>query len=91
MYMFSDSKTHHYFCVYVYISSHTIKSSVSFLYWERSSTVVECLTQDRGVAGLSFTGVTGLCPWARHINACLVMVQPRKARPDITEKLLTGT
>ena len=27
----------------------------------------------------------------RHINPCLVLVQPRKTHPDITEKLLTGT
>ena len=26
----------------------------------------------------------------RHINSCLVLVQPRKTCPDITEKLLTG-
>ena len=25
-----------------------------------------------------------------HINPCLVLVQPRNTRPDITEKLLTG-
>ena len=31
-----------------------------------------------------------LCPEARYINPCLVLVQPRKTRPDITEKLLTG-
>ena len=37
------------------------------------------------------TGVTALCPWARHINPCLVLVQPRKTLPDITMKLLTGT
>ena len=29
---------------------------------ERSGSVVECLTRDRGVAGLSRTGVTALCP-----------------------------
>ena len=27
----------------------------------------------------------------RNINPCLVMDQPRKTNPDITEKLLTGT
>ena len=27
----------------------------------------------------------------RHINPCLVLVQPRKNPPDITENLLTGT
>ena len=26
-----------------------------------------------------------------HLGASLVLVQPRKTRPDITEKLLTGT
>ena len=40
---------------------------------------------------LSLTGVTAMCPWARDINSCLVLVQPRKTHPDITEKLLTGT
>ena len=49
----------------------------------QSSTVVECLTRDRGFAGSSLTGVTWL-------NPCLVLVQPRKTRPDITVKLLTG-
>ena len=52
--------------------------------------LVECLTRDREAAGLSLTGVTALCPWARHINPSLVLVQPRKARPYITERLLMG-
>ena len=30
--------------------------------WEHSGSVVECLTQDRGAAGLSLTSVTALCP-----------------------------
>ena len=29
---------------------------------ERSNSVVECLTRDRGAAGSSLTGVTALCP-----------------------------
>ena len=29
---------------------------------ERSGSVVECLTRDRGAAGSSITGVTALCP-----------------------------
>ena len=28
--------------------------------WERSGTVVKCLTRDRGAAGLSLTGVAAL-------------------------------
>ena len=58
---------------------------------ECSGSVVECLTRDQGFAGSSLTGVTALCPLARHINPCLVLVQPTKTRPDITEKLLTET
>ena len=45
----------------------------------------------QGAAGSSLTGVTMLCPWPRHIYPCLVLVQARKTRPGITEKLLTGT
>ena len=29
------------------------------------------------------------CPLAGHFIRCLVLVQPRKTRPDITEKILT--
>ena len=39
---------------------------------------------------ISLIGVTMLCHWARHINPSLVLVQPRKTRPYITERLLTG-
>ena len=30
--------------------------------WERSGSVVECLTRDRRAAGSILTGVTSLCP-----------------------------
>ena len=43
-----------------------------------SGSVVECLTQDQGAAGSSLTNVTVWCPWARHINPSLGLVQPRK-------------
>ena len=52
--------------------------------------MVEYLTQDRGVVDLSLNGVTALCPSARHINPSLVLVQPRKTRPYIAERLLMG-
>ena len=55
-----------------------------------SGSVVEYLTWDGDDAGLSLTGVTALCPWSRHIGPCLVLIQPRKAHPNIAEKLLTG-
>ena len=53
--------------------------------------MVECLTQDRGAAGSSFTAGTALCPLARHFILCIELVQPRKTCPDITEKMFTGT
>ena len=58
--------------------------------WDSSSSVVECLTRDPGAAGSSVTGGTALCPSARHINPSLVLVQPRKTRPFIAERLLMG-
>ena len=57
---------------------------------QNGKAVVECLTRDQGAAGSSLTGVTALCPRARHINPSLVLVQPRKTRPFITEILLMG-
>ena len=33
----------------------------------------ECLTWDQGAHILCLTGVTVLCPWARHINPSLVL------------------
>ena len=56
----------------------------------RSGSVVECLTRYRGAKCLSLICVTVLCPWARHINSSLVLVQPRKTCPYITERLLIG-
>ena len=59
---------------------------------DRSGLVVECLTRDPRAAGSSLTGNTALCPRAKPINPCLVLVQPRKICPShITKKLLTGT
>ena len=57
---------------------------------ERSGSVVECLTRDRRVGGKSLTGCTVLCPRARHIIPCLVLVQPKKTCPNMPEKMLTG-
>ena len=41
--------------------------------------------RDRGAAGSSLTS-----PWARHIYPSLVLVQPRKRRPCLSERLLMG-
>ena len=52
---------------------------------EAQWSVVECLTQDRGAADSSLTGIL-----EQNINLSFVLVQPRKARPFITERLLMG-
>ena len=52
--------------------------------------MVEYLTRDRGAAGSSLTVVAALCPGARHNYPSLVLVQPRKTCPYITERLLMG-
>ena len=49
--------------------------------------MVECLTRDRGVAGSSLIGGTALCPGARHVILCLVLVQPRKTHPNMTKSV----
>ena len=46
--------------------------------------------RDRGAAGSSLTSVTVLCSWARRIDPSLVLIQPKKSRPYITERLLMG-
>ena len=51
--------------------------------------MVECLTQDRGAAGASLIGVTALF-LSKDINPSLVLVQPRKTCPFITEIVLMG-
>ena len=55
----------------------------------KGGSVVECLTRDRGAAGSSFIGVT-VVSLSKSINPSLVLVQPRKTRPFITERLLMG-
>ena len=57
---------------------------------ERSGSVVECLIRDRGATGSSLTSFTALYPLAGHNNSSLVLVQPRKTHPFITERLLMG-
>ena len=53
--------------------------------------MVECLTRDQGDADSSLTCFTQLCPCARHINPCLVvLVQPRETHLDITRIFLLG-
>ena len=52
--------------------------------------MVECLTRDRGAADSSLTGVTALWSLSKTHYPSLVMVQPRKAHPCLTKRLLMG-
>ena len=58
--------------------------------WERSGSVVECLTRDRRAAGLEPHQRHCVVSLSKNINPSLVLVQPRKTRPFITERLLMG-
>ena len=59
--------------------------NLTYVRLKRSGSVVECLTRDRRAAGSSLTGVM-----SKNINPSLVLVQPRKTRPFIAERLLMG-
>ena len=51
--------------------------------------MLECLTQDLGAAGSSLTGVTALWSLSKT-HPSIVLVQPRKTHPCLTERLLMG-
>ena len=55
--------------------------STLFVCWERSGSVVECLTPDRGAPCLSLTTFIALWSLSKTHNPSLVLVQPRKTRP----------
>ena len=57
---------------------------------ERSGSVVECLTRDRGAAGFEPHRRHCVVSLSKNINPSLVLVQPMKTRPFITERLLMG-
>ena len=56
----------------------------SKMHWESNDRVLNSRPRSHGFKS---DGVSALCPWARYINPSLVLVQPRKACPYITEKL----
>ena len=70
-------------------SSRLSQSSVAsfHLMWERSDSVVECLTRDQGFGPHRRHCVVSL---SKNINPSLELVQPRKTRPFISERLLMG-
>ena len=75
-----------------WVNGNIVSITLEFNSWNRecSGSMVGRLTRDREAAGSSLIGVTVLCPWARHIYPSLVLVEPRKTRPYITERLLMG-
>ena len=60
-----------WFCCCLFVVDRFSHCGIQYLFnvllWERSGSVVECLTRDRRAARLSLTGVTALCPWARTL------------------------
>ena len=58
--------------------------------FDGESAVVEYWTRERGAACSSLTGVAVLRPLARHINPRLVLVQSKRNRAYITERLVMG-
>ena len=59
--------------------------------WEGSGSVVECLIDSRPM-GCRFQSHQGHCvvSFSKNIKPSLLLVQPRKTRPFITERLLMG-
>ena len=64
-----------------------LRNRTGGLYRERSGSVVESLTRDRRAEPHRRHCVVSL---SKNINPSLVLVQPRKTRPYITERLLMG-
>ena len=60
------------------------------LQWEHSGSVVECLTRGRGAVGTSSPGSLRCVLEQDNINPSLVLVQPKKTHPYITDRLLMG-
>ena len=52
--------------------------------------MVESLTRDRGAAGSKPHQRHCVVSFSKNINSSFVLVQPRKTRPYITERLLMG-
>ena len=52
--------------------------------------MVEYLTRDRGIAGLSLTGVTALWSLSKKHLSKLILVRLMKTRSCVTERLLIG-
>ena len=57
------------------------------VYREHSGSVVECLTRDQGAKGSSLTSVTALWSLRKTHYPSLVLVEPRKTCPCLTERL----
>ena len=60
------------------------------VFWKRSGSVVECLTLLERPRVWASPASLRCGPWAKYIYPSLVLVQPRKARPCLTERLLMG-
>ena len=59
--------------------------------WERSGSVVECLTRDRGAAGSSLTGVTALLSLSKTHLSKLSTGSTQEDPPLINLKIVDET
>ena len=81
----------HRYAIYMAYRWRVVGGPKMYAFWdgplshrERSGSVVECLTRDRRAAGLSLTGVTALCPWARP-NAGITQEDPSRRNWKIVD------
>ena len=73
--------------VYIYYPWHF------WIFWLSGSTVAQWWSAWLNTEGLlvwASPASLHCCPWARHIYTSLVLVQPRKTGPCLTERLLMG-
>ena len=69
-------------------TSQWMKFTDRFKARERCGSVVECSIETERPRVWAISSSLRCGPWARHIYPCLVLVQPRKTSPCLTERLL---
>ena len=72
-------------------SYHQFSDLTAYQLDQDSGSVVECLTWEQGGAGLSLTGITALCPWARTLILALYWFNPQEDLSLYNWKIIDGT
>ena len=79
------------YCIYMFLNksiAFSFERELQRLTRERSGKVLDSRQKGHRIRASPASLRYG--PWARHIYPSLVLVQPRKTRPYITERLLMG-